>query len=777
MNIEEILAEYDSMFGTKSLNEIESYLLQKIELAKTQSRIDVLVTLLNETIGFYRDTTQKEKSLAHCVELKNIMIALQMEGTIEYATSMLNIANAYRAFGKFQEGLAAFTRVETIYNKQLSQNDFRFASLYNNWSLLYQEMQDFEHAKEMLLKALSIVDSYEDALIPQATTRSNLAATLLQLGTGKAYEEAIQYLQEALLIHEKDGGGDFHYGAALVAMGDAYCYKKDFTKASEYYAAGLREIEKHVGKTDNYTRVLEKYHYAKQKSGSNLARSKKFYEEYGKEMILSQFPGYQGRIAAGMVGEGSDCFGFDDHISKDHDYEIGFCLWLTQEDYDQIGGQLQAAYDTLTADFIQPGSNNPFIARRRGVFSINDFYNQLLGTTQNFEGSFVLDYETLTESALATATNGFVFQDDLGIFSTVRKKLQKHYPKDVFRKRLAACLHDFSQYAQSNYARMMARKDYLTAGLCIGKGIEASMDLMYLLARKYAPYYKWKRKGLEGNPLADLVLPLLQRIGDLPCQKSAWEDVHYSASAINRQDQVVQLFEDVAGLLLTELKRQKLVHGEDVFLERYVNQILEDESLTLVEKIIRLEWNQFDKVKNEGGRADCQDDFGTFSIMRKSQYLTWPKELLASFYQDLLTAESKGWNLITEKYARMMQSTCPERYARLAPDLPPISKERMVIQEEIIGIQIQWMEEFAKAYPKMAGNARSIRTREDSEYNTSYETYLRGELGTYSEETLVLYGRFIVGLLQEGRNLAYLIMENTARLYGYESVSDAEESL
>ena len=87
------------------------------------------------------------------------------------------------------------------------------------------------------------------------------------------------------------------------------------------------------------------------------------------------------------------------------------------------------------------------------------------------------------------------------------------------------------------------------------------------------------------------------------------------------------------------------------------------------------------------------------------------------------------------------------------------------------------MEEFAEKFPKMAGNARSIHTNEDTAFNTSYETYLRGEMGTYSESTLILYGRFITGLLQENRNLAYEIMENTAKLYGYESVEAAEERM
>lgn len=198
---------------------------------------------------------------------------------------------------------------------------------------------------------------------------------------------------------------------------------------------------------------------------------------------------------------------------------------------------------------------------------------------------------------------------------------------------------------------------------------------------------------------------------------------------------------------------------------------------TLVKKIAELEWQQFDKVKNEGGRADCQDDFNTFSIMRTSQYNAWTDELLESYLEDLLDAMENGWNLIMEKYARMMASTAPEKYEELKDSLPERSVERIAIQEEIIKIQVEWMEEFAGEYPKMASNSRSIRTEEDTPYNTSYETYLRGEIGTYSEKTLLLYGRFVVDLQRKGENLAYNIMNNTALLYGYESAEDAEKKL
>lgn len=807
MNLEKILAQYDGMFGNSSLEEVEAYLVRNMGEAKEQSEYGILITLLNETIGFCRDTTQKDKALQYCDELQNILKMLKLEGRIDYATSLLNVANAYRAFGLFEESLHLYEIVETTYQKQVESNDFMYASLYNNWSLLYQEMQDYESARDMLLKALVIADSYKEAVIPQATTRANLAATLLQLGTDEDYEQAMEYLKEALAVHEKVGGSDFHYGAVLVAMGDAYSFKQDYVNAAVYYEKGLVEIEKHVGRTDNYARVEEKLNYVKAQSNikptkeevsdggewiPNLVRSRTLYEKYGEAMINDYFADYKERIAVGFVGEGSDCFGFDDEISTDHDYEPGFCMWLLQKDYETIGEELQREYEELIQRHCGETGVNMFLSGRRGVFSVNEFYNKILGTDIDFEkigevgagNGEDIPYANIAEHQLAMAVNGEVFEDKNGCFSAVRDCLKGYYPDEMWRRKLAQCIHDFSQYAQSNYARMMARRDYVTAQICVGKAIEAAMDLTYLLNKKYAPYYKWKRKGLErfsaeqgGDCVAASVLTVLEEITLLPNQKTAWENTGYNATFVNQKDKVVVCFERLADLFVNEMKRQNLITGNNRFLEKYIGQILRGKNMDLVEKIVEQEWKQFDKVKNEGGRASCQDDYATFSIMRKSQYLTWPDELLESFFADLLAADNKGWNLIMEKYARMMESTTPEKYEELKKDLPALSEERIAIQEEIIKVQVGWMEEFASKYPKMAGNARSIHTSEDTPYNTSYETYLRGELGTYSEKTFILYGHFITALFRAKRNLAYETMTNTAKLYGYESVEEAEDKM
>lgn len=199
--------------------------------------------------------------------------------------------------------------------------------------------------------------------------------------------------------------------------------------------------------------------------------------------------------------------------------------------------------------------------------------------------------------------------------------------------------------------------------------------------------------------------------------------------------------------------------------------------MTIIDEIIDAEWRFFDKVDNEGGRAGCQDDFETFQIMRKSQFLTWDEPTLQAYAADLRKAEEVGRNLIQEKYARMMASTAPAQYATFAHLLPQLAEEQLESIEAIIDIQVAWREKFAQNYPHMSGQARLIRTAEDTPYQTSFETYLRGELGTYSPRTLMAYRNMIEGYRLRGDNITLRTMDETAKLYGYKDLEDAESRL
>ena len=74
-----------------------------------------------------------------------------------------------------------------------------------------------------------------------------------------------------------------------------------------------------------------------------LELSEKFYLEYGAPMIAGDFPHLEGKIAVGLAGEGSECLGYDDDVSRDHDFEPSFCMWLTDEDYDNYSFALARA--------------------------------------------------------------------------------------------------------------------------------------------------------------------------------------------------------------------------------------------------------------------------------------------------------------------------------------------------------------------------------------------------------------------------------------------------
>src|SRR5210317_1114616 len=83
--------------------------------------------------------------------------------------------------------------------------------------------------------------------------------------------------------------------------------------------------------------------------GLNLAEA--YYNAHGAKMIARQFGSFANRIAVGFAGPGSECFGFDDDISRDHDWGPGFCIWLTADDFKVIGADLQQAYESLPNTF------------------------------------------------------------------------------------------------------------------------------------------------------------------------------------------------------------------------------------------------------------------------------------------------------------------------------------------------------------------------------------------------------------------------------------------
>lgn len=193
-------------------------------------------------------------------------------------------------------------------------------------------------------------------------------------------------------------------------------------------------------------------------------------------------------------------------------------------------------------------------------------------------------------------------------------------------------------------------------------------------------------------------------------------------------------------------------------------------------EIVDHEYIMFDKVQNIGGRADCQDNRPTFYIMRSSQLSAWSEEMRRSYLQDLLEAEAAGRNLLTEKYAYMMEQTNPAEYAQIADRLPARSREKLDLIAEISRQQVAWQEELSEAFPVLTGRGRATHSGDDRAWATSFETYLRGELSTYSMKTLSLYEAHVESLRAAGTNMNRAILQKEVELYGYPSLEAAEKA-
>ena len=200
------------------------------------------------------------------------------------------------------------------------------------------------------------------------------------------------------------------------------------------------------------------------------------------------------------------------------------------------------------------------------------------------------------------------------------------------------------------------------------------------------------------------------------------------------------------------------------------------EYTAVIDEIVALEWEMFSRVRNAGGPASCQMAPQTFAAMRKSQFLTWDEPTLESYREDLREAKRQGRNLPTEKYARMMASTHPDEYAAIAPRLPPLDPEAVRLAGEIVAVQVRWKAALNEKYPHLADRGRPLRSADDSPWATSFETYARGELQTYSLETLRRYHALVQRRLREGTSEAEENLLNQARAYGHADLAAAERA-
>lgn len=290
-----------------------------------------------------------------------------------------------------------------------------------------------------------------------------------------------------------------------------------------------------------------------------LDLARQWYESSGKPMLEREFGDVVDRIAVGRVGRGSECFGYDDAISRDHDFVIGFSLWITEEDEREFGFRLERAYARLRREFPPEsvsGASSALGDAEHGVMRIGDFYRRHLGFPGAPEDWRQWLYTP--ESAFAEATNGQVFRDDLGTFSAIRRTILSDMPEDVRRKKLACRAVFMAQSGQYNFSRCLRHGEPGAAALALAEFVRSAVSMIFLLNRRFSPYYKWQFRAMRELPSLSELAPELETllVRELP------------------DGEKIDRIERVCARIAAELRAQNLSDCTEAYLEPHAFSIM-----------------------------------------------------------------------------------------------------------------------------------------------------------------------------------------------------------
>ena len=278
-------------------------------------------------------------------------------------------------------------------------------------------------------------------------------------------------------------------------------------------------------------------------------------------MLEEEFPDTLKYLAVGLVGSGSECLGFDDEMSQDHDFEPGFCIFLPGEDVvdRKEAFRLERAYAKLPKEFMGFTRNqiNPVGGARHGVFRTAEFYKDKAGT----DGSALSfdDWFHIPSYALREATDGEVFLDNYGEFTAIREMLLD-MPEDVRLKKLAGHLLLMAQAGQYNFPRIAQRGEKAAAQLAAFEFVKSTLEVIFLLNRDYMPFYKWSFRAMRDLLfLSDLEQPL-------------YSIMTTDNEPENAEDKYIKI-ERICATVIGELQRQNITKAFCSDLEKHAYSV------------------------------------------------------------------------------------------------------------------------------------------------------------------------------------------------------------
>lgn len=255
MNMDAFFEELDSYFEKNQVEKIDGFLTASLEQAKEEEDYAAYISICNEMIGFYRSVSAFQKAYVAAEDVLLLMEELKLEDTEHFATTLLNTATAYSAAGDYAQALRFYRQAVQIYERLLPAEDYRWAGLYNNMSIMLEKAGENREAVDCAKKALAIIEKQEGNEAQTATTLTNLALVYFKLSEN---EEAKSCLSRAIALFEQgEGAPNEHYSGALAGMGEAYFRDGEYEKSLDIYERALEDVKQHYGENMSYGILCE----------------------------------------------------------------------------------------------------------------------------------------------------------------------------------------------------------------------------------------------------------------------------------------------------------------------------------------------------------------------------------------------------------------------------------------------------------------------------------------------------------------------------------------
>lgn len=210
MTLNAFYEELDSYYKNYDFKGLEEFLNKVLNFDCGR---ELELAALNELVGLLRGLERHDEAVATGIRAHALVKDMKLANTIHEGTVMLNLATAMRCKEMYTESIELYGRVKDIYIRELADNDYRMASLYNNMSIVYEKLGNYTEAKSMLIKAMDIIVLYPEAGIELATSYVNLSQVQLLCGEKENAKKSIDVAMK--MFEERKAYEDIHYKVAI----------------------------------------------------------------------------------------------------------------------------------------------------------------------------------------------------------------------------------------------------------------------------------------------------------------------------------------------------------------------------------------------------------------------------------------------------------------------------------------------------------------------------------------------------------------------------------